>query len=123
MIVELDLADCPPGGLLVRADQGGEVAHIGQHGGIGVDAHRLGGVGHSVPKVWVADGQPQDAGTPGGDALDAEQAAHEGGLAAAGWPQQSGDRAPGKRAGQAVEDLRAAAVHHEIRDLDTEFSR
>ena len=99
--------------LHARTRQGGEVAQILTGGKVLVDGGGLSDVADAIAYVGGAGNVPQD-GDPAFVALNADEGAHERGLAAAGGAEQTGDSTGGQGDVEAVEDLVAAAPHAQV---------
>ena len=104
------------------AGQGGEVAQVLAGGQVSVDGLVLGDVADPAAHGGGAGGVPEDLDLPA-VALNPNDGAHEGGLAAARGTEQTGDRAGRQVQVQAVEDLLAPATHAQVRRGDGRLRR
>src|SRR5690606_11220258 len=87
-------------------------------GQVGVDARRLGDVTDAAAQFGAARGQAQHGDRAGLDDLGADDRAHQGGLPAAGGPEQSGDRAARDAHAHALEGSVGAAPDVQVADVD-----
>ena len=104
------------------AGQGGEVAQVLAGGQVSVDGLSLGDVADPTAHGGSTGGVPENLDLPA-VALDADDGAHEGGLAAARGAEQAGDGAGLQVQVQAVEDLLAPTGHAQVRRGDGRLLR
>ena len=82
-----------------------EVVEVLAHGEVAVDGRRLGHVADAAAQRGAPAGRPSTVTAPAGDPLDADDRAHQRGLAAARWAEQADDLAGGDGEGQGAKDL------------------
>ena len=99
------------------ASQGGEVAQVLAGGQVSIDGLALGDVADPTAHGGSAGSVPEDLDLSA-VALDADDGAHEGGLAAARGAEQAGDGAGRQVQVQAVEDFFAPTGHAQVRRGD-----
>ena len=104
------------------AGQGGEVAQVLAGRQVGVDGLILGDVAYPAAHCGSAGGMPEDLDLPA-VALNPDNGAHEGGLAAARGAEQTGDGTGRQAQVQAVEDLLMPARHAQVRRGDGQRRR
>ena len=102
-----------------RADavEAGEIARVLAHGEIGVDAGRLGHVPHPAAQVARAGRLAEHLDRAGADLLDADDAAHQCGLAASAGAEQGQHLAPLERERDSIHRERAVEALHQAVEL------